>query len=123
MRHKILREVRLHNDIRQERQIARALDGPREHPVMLGTIPCRAAGDHLPALGDEIAKQRGVLVVHLDDTIDAETADFAARRAPALGASAHIVTAAAWTATRRSVSGWCRRCWHVVFLSRTEYRF
>src|SRR4051812_7643292 len=83
---------------------------------MLGAVAGGARRDHLAALGHEIAKDRRVLVVHVDDAVHAETADFAPGRTPAAGTPAVVAAMAAgpvWTGPSRLKS----RCWHWSVLS------
>src|SRR5258708_37675298 len=69
--------------IRQQRELARALDGPRDLHLM---APARA-GDppraDLALLGDELAQRRDVLVVDLIDLVAAVLAGLAPAAADA----------------------------------------
>src|SRR5690349_12836019 len=91
----------LHHRIRQKREIARALDSPSQHALMLGTIAGGAAGNHFAALRYEIAQDRCVLVIHIDRAVDAKAAHLSAWRSPAAGTSPFTGTIAltmrSWT--------------------------
>src|SRR5258708_39501078 len=114
MRHKTLPS---NHTVRQQREVARAFNGHREHAMMLGTVaggPCR---NHFAALGHEVAEDGRVLVVHIKDAVHAESADFSSGRAPAPGASAPIVTAVRAEARRPGTSSLRCGVWHKDVLS------
>src|SRR5215470_9963343 len=55
----------LANDVRQQTEETRALDGARELALLLGGHRCDAARHDLAALGDVTHQQLGILVVDL----------------------------------------------------------
>src|SRR6185295_5333557 len=69
---------------RQQRDVARALDGERQLALVLGAGPEHPPGKHLAALRHERRQQLHVLVVHVVDLVRAELADLAAAEEVAL---------------------------------------
>src|SRR5882672_10999557 len=101
----------LNDEIRQERDVARALDRAREHSMMLGAVARGTAGDELAALGDEISQKRHVFIIDIDHAIDAEAAGFAAGGAPPPGSTAAFFSARTARSESTSVTGCCTWCW------------
>src|SRR5581483_2414583 len=66
-------------DERQERQIARPLDGLRQLTLVPGAGAGHPAGQDLAALRGERAQDRDLLEVDVADLLRAEAADLAAR--------------------------------------------
>ncbi len=87
----------------QERQVAGALDSVGKRALVLGAGAGTAARLDSGTIGDEAAKERDVLVVHVPDVIGAHDAD-----APSAAASATpwpvVIIAIAPSAT----GGWAR---------------
>jgi len=52
---------------------------------MFRAVSGGTAGDHLSAFRDEISQRRRVLVIDFNNPVDAEAADFPARRTPTAG--------------------------------------
>ncbi len=65
--------------VRQQGHVACALQGRREHPLILGTGPSLAPGVDLAPVGDETGKQLDVFVVDFLDLVYGEIADLAPR--------------------------------------------
>src|SRR5713101_8483124 len=80
-----------HDGVRQERQVAAALDGGGHFALVPRAVARDAAGDDLAALGDEVLQVGRVLVVDLEILVGA----VAAHLAPAEAAAAHLAAAAA----------------------------
>src|SRR4030095_2512933 len=70
--------------IRQQRDIARALDCLGEHALMYGTVARYSPGQNLAAFRDEISQKPGIFEINNVHLFNAETAD----AAPAHAASA-----------------------------------
>ena len=60
-----------------EREYARALDRPRQRPLVLRAHTCLAPSFHLVAVRDEAPQPAHILVVDMLHLIDAEGANFA----------------------------------------------
>src|SRR2546421_8029607 len=55
--------------VRQERHLAGVLDRTGDLALLLGTDPGDPAGPDLATVGDELAQQRGVLVIDVGDPL------------------------------------------------------
>src|SRR5262245_3831090 len=71
--------------VRQQRHLASVLDGGRDVALVLHAVPGDPAGADLAAVRDELAQQRGVLVVDVRALVLAEAADLLLRLANDLG--------------------------------------
>jgi hypothetical protein len=86
---------------RQQRDVARLLDGTREPPLMGGADAGKAPGDYLAPLGDELLQQAHIAIVDSVDLLDTELANLLAAKelasaaAGAAGASARRPSARA----------------------------
>jgi hypothetical protein len=83
---------------RHERNVARALDGHAEPPLMTGANAGHAAGKDLPALLHELRENVGALVVDEVHLLDAKLADFLLAEILALTAPRSARTSAARSA-------------------------
>src|SRR5215831_5018546 len=79
--------------VRQERQVARALDLGGELALVARAVPADAARDDLRALRQEDAQRLRVLVVDLELLVRAEAADLVAREHLAAGAAPLLLRA------------------------------
>jgi hypothetical protein len=61
----------------KKRDQARALDGGRQHPLMLCAVAGYASRDDLPAFGNELLEPADVAIADGDGSIGAETAGLA----------------------------------------------
>src|SRR6266540_3358667 len=55
--------------VRQERHFAGVLDRAGDLPLLLGAHARHPPGADLPAVGDELTQQRGVLVIDVGDAL------------------------------------------------------
>jgi hypothetical protein len=100
--------------VRQQRDVARPLQGNGERPLVTSAGAGLAAGLDLAALREVAAQSGDVLVVDVADLIDAERTDFSTRRVLA-GVFASTTTSAA--APTAWLSGW-----HWLFSTVAEAR-
>src|ERR1700749_4306033 len=59
----------------EQRHLAGVLDRRRDVALVPGAVPCHPAGTDLATVGDVLAKQARVLVVHVADLLVTERAD------------------------------------------------
>jgi hypothetical protein len=77
---------------RQQSDVARLLDGPRQPPLMGGADAGEAPGHYLAPLGDELLQQAYIAIV---DSVDLLAKELASAAAGAAGASARRPSARA----------------------------
>jgi hypothetical protein len=75
---------------RQQSDVARLLDGPRQPPLMGGADAGEAPGYYLAPLGNKLLQQAYIAIVDGVDFLDTELANLLAAK--------ELASAAAWTA-------------------------
>src|SRR5947209_17917866 len=91
----------LHHGVREERDVAAALDGGGHLALVPGAVPRDAARNDLAPLGDEVLELGRVLVVHLERLVGAVPAHLAPAESPAASAIvAHPAAALAASVAR-----------------------